>query len=671
METKEWTLMFYFASDNPLASTIVSQLKALKDAGFHPDANVIAHFDPHVVNTPVHVFDVNTVNKFWAMGKSEVGFNDPFVRDLVLDRLWDDQNEDIRKLVVKHVQEHVEEKINPKMVFDPPRPTAAMSGEQDPSEALWSFLNFCHESYPARHYMLFIVGHGQVVGNDSLLYDDHAARHSLLLTELGEILRRFKCHVSGDEPAGKVELIGLHSCSMSAMEVAYEFRGAANYLLAAQGPLYVGNLPYRQILMRVFNDLDDNSNLTPDDINGFHEGGKDGKQIFVEKLFEVNDGISKYVRSYLANGTKKDLNYYKPGSPPEPNLVVEIVKDLNNLLDSDAMSKTEVFEKVSSSKTTNLLPEGQLSDAQRRKYHRSLLCDAYPEIARYPRPKLDIMLTDIFYDCLYNSYDFQLAGYSFDLCLLNLTKVSESENPINNLAKSLIAGLNDKNPSPKQLILLAHWDAQSFYNEDYVDLYDFCFCLMRRCDERKADLIALPSLQGIYKACAEMRSALEKGPGRMITLAAFAGAAFQYSNGVSIYFPWSKPIESKMWDDEYAGYRLNRKTKWREFLNVYFEKTMRQTRAKELEAEGGKKPVDDKNLSREILMLIEQIGAHVFTTDGSSLAQKPGPDHPMGKYGPDDPQGATYDCPSIKNHPHFTGKIPVSEDFFAGAARKR
>ena len=37
-KTKEWTLMFYFASDNPLAPSIVSQLKALKNAGFHEAA---------------------------------------------------------------------------------------------------------------------------------------------------------------------------------------------------------------------------------------------------------------------------------------------------------------------------------------------------------------------------------------------------------------------------------------------------------------------------------------------------------------------------------------------------------------------------------------------------------------------------------------------------------
>ena len=105
MKSKEWTLMFYFASDNPLASTIVSQLKAIKDAGYHPDANVIAHFDPHDPSTPTHVFDINHVSKFWNPNQSEVGFgdNNPFVRDLVMDRLWGENNPDIRQAVVRHV----------------------------------------------------------------------------------------------------------------------------------------------------------------------------------------------------------------------------------------------------------------------------------------------------------------------------------------------------------------------------------------------------------------------------------------------------------------------------------------------------------------------------------------------------------------------------------------
>src|SRR6185295_18630713 len=130
MKTKEWTLMFYFASNNPLASTIVSQLKAIKDAGYHPDANVIAHFDPHDANTPTHVFDINHVSKFWNPNQSEVGFptDNPFVRDLVLDRLWGENNEPIRQTVVRNIATPAW--TPPGTTFDPPMPTAEMDGKQ-------------------------------------------------------------------------------------------------------------------------------------------------------------------------------------------------------------------------------------------------------------------------------------------------------------------------------------------------------------------------------------------------------------------------------------------------------------------------------------------------------------------------------------------------------------
>ena len=32
-------------------------------------------------------------------------------------------------------------------------------------------------------------------------------------------------------------------------------------------------------------------------------------------------------------------------------------------------------------------------------------------------------------------------------------------------------------------ILLAHWKSQSYFQENYTDLYDFCFCLSDFCGE--------------------------------------------------------------------------------------------------------------------------------------------------------------------------------------------
>src|SRR5205807_5090011 len=103
MAEREWTLMFYFASDNPLAPGIVSQLKAIKQAGFHPEANVVVHFDPNADNTPVHIFEVNLVNKIRADGKHKIGFplHPPLVRNLVEDKLWGKKKKEIIRATLK------------------------------------------------------------------------------------------------------------------------------------------------------------------------------------------------------------------------------------------------------------------------------------------------------------------------------------------------------------------------------------------------------------------------------------------------------------------------------------------------------------------------------------------------------------------------------------------
>ncbi|HEX6625260.1 MAG TPA: hypothetical protein VF064_16220, partial [Pyrinomonadaceae bacterium] len=85
--------MFYFASDNPLAPEIVSQLKSIKQAGFHPEAHVVAQFDPHTENTSTHIFDINRINKLKSGGEERIGFvgfnpNDPFVVNMMTDKIW-------------------------------------------------------------------------------------------------------------------------------------------------------------------------------------------------------------------------------------------------------------------------------------------------------------------------------------------------------------------------------------------------------------------------------------------------------------------------------------------------------------------------------------------------------------------------------------------------------
>lgn len=603
---KEWTVMFYFASDNPLAPGVVSQLKAIKQAGFHPQANVIAQFDPQTVGTPTHIFEVNLINKLKSHGAPNIGFdgNDPFVRNLLEDKIWRDQKNRHGRLLRRELEEVLEAKIKD-IEYDAPLPPddrdtdvparTGRSREVSPRQSLENFLRFCLDRYPARHYILFLLGHGVVVGNDIFLFDEHVndINNALSLTELGRVLTNFAKEVRHQDD--EFELVAFHSCSVSSLEVAYELKGTARYMLASQGPAFVGSWPYRQILIRLFNDL-----------------VKCGGKIDVEK-----------------------------------------------------------------------------------------------------------MLTKFFDYCMHNSLDFLLAGYSFDLALCNLKEVGRIKRPLKILSHVLVHKGFDK-PGVRNLILLAHWRAQSFWGESYTDLYDFCFYLHKLCKEYACpqktpeDTKDLKeTLEAIQWACREVichltedmprkpdpngqdgeteREGEAKIDKKIIARAAFTGPAYQYSHGLSVYFPWARPADDTQILREYRGYKFA-KTCWLEFLEEYFDRTLRKTRKCEAQEENdlkGNCRIHQPEPSEEIRKnyeaacksyeeesddgqedgqgeqqgqnlplkdrfeeLVEDIASLVYTDEGTlgnsfSLAGS-------GKTDPKDPTGDECTCPTIKNYPRDT-----------------
>jgi hypothetical protein len=610
---KEWTLMIYLASDTKLAPEIITQLKALKQAGFHPDANVIVQFDPNPENAETHIFDINRINKIQAESgeKSKIGFightpNDPFVVNLMTDKLWrnDSKEGPIREQVIKFLKDsltntkkkgHVAADTAENFEFDPPVPPPSIiedrladstaphsqgtverdpfqaSNELSPKASLTRFLMFCSENYPARHYILFILGHGLVVGNDTFLFDEHAPEHFLHLRELREVLEIFNTAITDRNSDAKLELISFHSCSMSSMEVAFELQGCANYMLASQSPSFVGSWPYRQILIRIFNYLERNE---------------------------------KSVKGLIKN---------------------------------------------------------------------------------------------IFHYCLYNCYDFLVGGYSCDGCLCDLNKVGELKGPISDLSEKLIEGLNSTDLKTqtlvRDLILLAHLDAQSYFNENYSDQFDFCFRLQQRIELDNQN--PLPAeLQAISTACQDVMEVLKKGiegdDDRLIVRSEFVGPAYQYSHGLSVYFPWFKPINSelgrKFWPEEYQEYKFFKvlkergKTTWSDFLATYFEKSRRQTRlnefakakefakaavlaSQERDAEIRKRLTVFKNEEKPTGQvgiqadLLEAFATAVFNHDGQLEKPDPGSS-----------QGAGCDCQSIKNYPPFT-REPQQKGVVDGESR--
>jgi len=519
-EPKKWTLMFYMASDNPLVISIVSQLKAIKAAGYDPNVNVIAQFDPYAEGTPTHIFDVNLINKAKAKDKNpNIGFGgESDVRNLMEDKLWRHETgrngDSLIRSAIKDVM------ASKQISYDPPiapelNGTNGGPGtrryEPDPYTSLHTFINFCCEKYPAEHYMLFILGHGVVVGNDIFLYDVHAEKHSITLKEMANCLSEFKEKIEEEqEPKGTFELVSFNSCSVSSLEVAYELKNTANYMLASQGPTFVGSWPYREILMRIFKD-------------------------------------------------RKDVG---------------------------------------------------------------------------------TLISNIFDYCVQNSADFLLAGYSYQLTLCDLRTISDVSEPLGNLSKALIDGL--KGPERDvvaDVLVYAHWKSQSFFQEMYTDLYDFCECVI----ENPADT---QSIQAIKSACVELTRTLAKPSGkgnrfnenRIVVAADFVGPAYQYSHGLSVYFPWTEPSEDSHILQQYKDYKLSEDLtdSWLDFLKVYFEETRRDPVLSAV-----------KTLTAE-QELQEDMASHVYRGEGQLGG------FALNKSDPKDKTGNDCECPPFKNYPRDT-----------------
>lgn len=473
----EWTIMIFFAGDPHLSPSMTAQLKAIKDAGFQENVSVLVHYDPNEKGVAVTTFDINSKEKKILLDQGLPGTRigdgrDPFVRNLLDDAI--------------------------------PGATRANTADQ----ALRAFLDIgAMEKYRAKHYMIFLVGHGVIVGNDTFLPDSNP-QSGISLEQLGDTLRHFQGSIPDDSV---IELLGLHSCSMSAIEVIYELKDTARFMMATEGVSFVASWPYRQLLKRILNEI---------------------------------DGAKK-------RNANAEIN------------VNELITSIHNL-------------------------------------------------------------------SLHNSTDFMFSGLSADLCLCSLDKrrVQALTEPMESLTKALKkalippAGWHEKERSngnivkrdwrSVELIKLAHLEAQSYYQETSTDLYDFCLCLARRCDENN-------EIENAMKvACDAVIEKLQEGAqDSVIVHSDHFGPRSQYSHGLSIFFPWARPIQEEpvVLDDNmlsrYEKYDFNKalgKHSWLSFLDDYFNATQRRTR----EEEDGK-PVE--KIIAENGIHLSAIGVLIATID--------------------------------------------------------
>jgi hypothetical protein len=185
--------------------------------------------------------------------------------------------------------------------------------------------------------------------------------------------------------------------------------------------------------------------------------------------------------------------------------------------------------------------------------------------------------------------DYWLGGISVDQSALDVTKVGYLKDHIDKLAKALtdeFEGSEEQREKFVNALVIAHWEAQSYNGEQFVDLADFCRCLSKRYNVERitgpcralANLITPSLIVGKNGTLEDKPPAPEDKKteaGTFVLKSCFSGPVFQYSYGVSIYFPWARVTPdyhelSFVKDTEGSG--------WAKFLQTYTEETRRSPR---------------------------------------------------------------------------------------------
>jgi hypothetical protein len=201
--------------------------------------------------------------------------------------------------------------------------------------------------------------------------------------------------------------------------------------------------------------------------------------------------------------------------------------------------------------------------------------------------------------------DYQAAGLSVDQAACDLSQCVTLMRAVKSLSLALLnyfpdpeSGKSDTDREVRNALLLSHWEAQLYKNEQYTDLYDFCTLLKSNCikdDVRRACQNVLNAIRGSQNepdadmaddnftdqyGVTDFRNRDEvKG---FILKSCYSGWAVQYSYGVSIYFPWAE-IPADL--GEYSELYFSRDAAWVRFLRAYLSATQRAPRLAEAELE--------------------------------------------------------------------------------------
>lgn len=226
--------------------------------------------------------------------------------------------------------------------------------------------------------------------------------------------------------------------------------------------------------------------------------------------------------------------------------------------------------------------------------------------------------------CARNLLDFSLMDRSSEQAICDLTRLDGETgllHAIRELSKKLQECLRPEEdgsihcPQIRDAVRLARLEAQSFWDEMFTDIFDFCELLLDNCreyiasserlmeslelegdiatsaQEKRADLETLSLFKDVAECCLGV---LRSFPG-VIPHSYYIGSDLQYSHGLSVFFPWTLPeapfffkaVSDDTRDfliltafDEYEtyGFAKPENCDWSGFLRAFFKATLRDVR---------------------------------------------------------------------------------------------
>jgi hypothetical protein len=154
----------------------------------------------------------------------------------------------------------------------------------------------------------------------------------------------------------------------------------------------------------------------------------------------------------------------------------------------------------------------------------------------------------------YEAYDM-----SVDLAAIRLSDMDALKTDFG----SLVTALKGQ-PDARNNLTYAHWRAQTYKSDQFVDLKDLC-------DQIESDDLDFDA--DVKKSAQDIVARLEA----VVLQAGCSGFAYQWSHGLSVYFPWAfvSPDYVKP-DNVSTGFA--KETGWDNFIKEHVEKTRRQPR---------------------------------------------------------------------------------------------